>query len=168
VTLSSNSAQKKVLLIALLVVVLDQITKFWVVSTLENSPRISILPALIGDGGPWISLTVTRNTGAAFSLGSNFTFIFSALAIFVIGLIIYLSRNFTNKYWLVTMGLMMGGAAGNLIDRLIRTPAIFQGGVVDFIAVEKFAVFNVADIAITFAAIGIVLLTLFKVDEKAK
>ncbi|MFY9325238.1 MAG: signal peptidase II [Candidatus Nanopelagicales bacterium] len=167
-TLSSSAAQKKVLVIAFILLALDQFTKFWAVLTLENRPRISLIPALIGDGGPWVSLTVTRNTGAAFSFGSNFTFIFSALAIFVIGLIVYLSRNFTNKYWIITLGLMMGGAAGNLSDRVFRAPANFQGGVVDFIAVEKFAVFNVADIAITLAAIGIFLLTLFKVDEKAK
>jgi Lipoprotein signal peptidase len=75
-TLSSKAARKKVLLIASLVVALDQITKFWAVSTLQNQPRVALLPALIGDGGPWISLTVTRNTGAAFSLGANLTIIF--------------------------------------------------------------------------------------------
>jgi signal peptidase II len=60
---------------------------------------------------------------------------------------------------------MMGGALGNLVDRIFRDPGVFVGGVVDFVAVEKFAIFNVADAAITIAAIAIVFLTVFRVDE---
>ncbi len=61
-TLSSSAAQKKVLVIAFILLALDQFTKFWAVLTLENRPRISLIPALIGEGGPWVSLTVTSET----------------------------------------------------------------------------------------------------------
>jgi signal peptidase II len=165
---SAFGSRKIVLLTATIVVLLDQISKYFVVQNIENQPRIALIQDLFGDGAPWVSLYVTRNTGAAFSFGSGATLIFSFLAVFVIGLIFTLSARFTNRYWLITLGLMMGGAAGNLVDRIFRDPAIFQGGVVDFIAVEKFAIFNIADIAITTAAIAIALLTIFKVEETKK
>jgi signal peptidase II len=165
---SAFGSRQIVLLTAAIVVLLDQISKYLVVQNIENQPRIALIQDLFGDGAPWVSLYVTRNTGAAFSFGSGATLIFSFLAILVIGLIFIYSARFTNRYWLITLGLMMGGAAGNLLDRIFRDPAIFQGGVVDFIAVEKFAIFNVADIAITSAAIAIALLTVLKVDETKK
>jgi signal peptidase II len=167
-TSSAFGSRQIVLLTAGLVVLLDQIAKYIVVKNIENQPRIALIQDLFKDGPPWVSLYVTRNTGAAFSFGSSATWVFSLLAVIVIGLIFFLSVKFTNRLWLITLGLMMGGAAGNLVDRIFRDPAIFRGGVVDFIAVEKFAIFNLADIAITLAAIFIALLTIFKVDETKK
>jgi signal peptidase II len=167
-TSSAFGSRQIVLLTAGSVVLLDQIAKYIVVKNIENQPRIDLIQDLFKDGPPWVSLYVTRNTGAAFSFGSSATWIFSLLAVLVIGLIFSLSVKFTNRLWLITLGLMMGGAAGNLVDRIFRDPAIFRGGVVDFIAVEKFAIFNLADVAITLAAISIALLTIFKVDESKK
>lgn len=167
-TSSGFTSRKTVLMTAALVVMLDQLTKFLVVRNLENRPRIPLIEDLISGGAPWVSFYVTRNTGAAFSFGSSATWVFSLLAILVIGIIFRLSKKITNTWWLIALGLMMGGAAGNLIDRVFRDPGTFMGGVVDFIAIERFAVFNIADAAITVAAISIAVLTIFQIEESNK
>ena len=164
-TSATFTSRKTVLLTAGIVALVDQISKFFAVQNLENRPRLVLIEDYFFSGAPWVTLTVTRNTGAAFSFGTSATWVFSIIAVVVIGVIFRFSQKISNKWWLLTLGLMMGGALGNLVDRIFRDPGVFVGGVVDFVAVEKFAIFNVADAAITIAAIAIVFLTVFRVDE---
>ncbi len=102
------------------------------------------------------------NSGAAFSLASGFTWILSIVAVGVVAFIVWFARRIRSFGWAVIFGLVLGGAAGNLTDRLFREPGFGTGHVVDFIQVWGFpAIFNVADIAITGSVALLVLLTLF-------
>ena len=98
-------------------------------------------------------LTQWRNVGAAFSLAEGKTMLFSAVAVVVAVVIVRTSRRLYSAGWAVTLGLVLGGAVGNLMDRVFRTPGFLRGGVVDFLSVfdpdgRVFPVFNVADSAI--------------------
>jgi signal peptidase II len=135
------------------IVLVDLLTKIVAVNRLEGEPDIELLGGLL-------TLTLVRNPGAAFSLGTGFTFVLSAIAITVVIVVIRLSRRLQSTAWALTFGALLGGAIGNLIDRIFRSPGPLRGEVVDFIALPNFPVFNVADSAITIAGISVVLLTL--------
>ncbi|CAB5035974.1 unannotated protein [freshwater metagenome] len=151
--------------VSLSVVVLDQLSKAWAVSALR--PRL--LPG--GDGpieilGSLLKLTYTQNTGAAFSIGTGSTWIFSLIAIGVAIFIIRSAKDLGSIAWAVGLGGLLGGLLGNLIDRLTRYPSPGQGYVVDWIQLPNFPVFNVADMSITFSAILMVFLALRGIDYK--
>jgi len=113
--------------------------------------------------GGLLDLNLTRNSGAAFSFGTGMTVVFTAIAIGVIIFILRTSRRLRSLPWAVTLGLLLGGAAGNLTDRLLRAPGVFRGDVVDWIQLPHWPVFNVADscivcggfLAVVLAARGI-------------
>jgi signal peptidase II len=148
--------------VAVGVIVLDQLTKHWVVS--------SILPRMqTGEGpivllGGLVKLTYTENTGAAFSIGTGMTWIFTIIALVVAVVILRSARRLGSRWWAVALGGLLGGALGNLIDRLTRQPGIGRGYVVDWIQLPHFAVFNLADSAIVCSAILMVALSLFSVE----
>jgi signal peptidase II len=139
--------------IAALVVVLDQVTKLLAIRYLEGQDPIELLGGLV-------TLTFLRNPGAAFSIGTGYTFIFTAIAITVAVVIVRSSRKLGSVGWAVAFGGLLGGAIGNLLDRLFREPGFFQGHVVDWITFPNFAVFNLADSAIVCSAVLMVLLAL--------
>jgi signal peptidase II len=129
--------------IALFAVVLDQLTKHLAVNELAGRESVRLL-------GGAVYLTLTRNSGAAFSLGQGYTFIFPVITLVVVVWIIWMARRLRSWSWAVALGLVLGGALGNFIDRMFRAPGPFQGHVVDFISVfgdhgARFPVFNVAD-----------------------
>ncbi|ARP69779.1 signal peptidase II [Streptomyces pluripotens] len=136
---------------------LDLISKTLVVAKLEGHAPIS----LVGD---LLELHATRNPGAAFGFGAAFTVIFTLIAAAVIVVIIRLARKLYSFPWAIALGLLLGGALGNLTDRIFRAPGVFQGEVVDFIAPKGFAVFNLADSAIVCGGILIVLLSFRGLD----
>ncbi|MFJ9816248.1 signal peptidase II [Streptomyces sp. NPDC101151] len=136
---------------------LDLISKMLVVAKLEHRAPIQ----LIGD---WLELHAIRNPGAAFGFGAAFTIIFTLIAAAVIVVIFRLARKLYSFPWAVALGLLLGGALGNLTDRIFRAPGIFEGEVVDFIAPKGFAVFNLADSAIVCGGILIVLLSFRGLD----
>ena len=140
-------------LTALVVVLVDQVTKLCAVIFLENQNPIDII-------GHWLQLSFARNPGAAFSFGTHATVIFTVLAASASVFIVRLAPRVAHKNWAVVFGLILGGAVGNLIDRIARTPGIFRGHVVDFIALPNYPLFNVADSAITCAAIAGIYLTI--------
>ncbi len=146
-----------VIAVAAGIVVLDQITKAWAVAQLKGEPPIEIL-------GMWLRLTYGENTGAAFGIGTGFTWIFTAIAVIVAVVIIRFARRLGSVWWAVALGGLLGGAVGNLIDRLTRPPGPGKGYVVDFIALPNFPVFNVADMAITCSAVLMIWLTIRGVD----
>jgi len=127
--------------VALLVLALDIVSKVTVVATLSNRPPIRLL-------GGFLTLRVSRNPGAAFSLGTSLTVLYSAIAITVIVVILRASRRIGSVPWAITLGLLLGGATGNLADRIFRYPGLFRGWVVDWIQVPHWPVFNLADSAI--------------------
>ncbi len=142
--------------VALFVLIADIVTKITVVATLAHRPPVRVL-------GSFLQLTLTRNPGAAFSLGASFgwaaTVAYSAIAIGVIVLILRTSRRIRSAAWAVTLGLLLGGATGNLTDRIFRSPGPFRGWVVDWIQLPHWPVFNLADSAIVCGGVLAVLLS---------
>ena len=143
--------------VAGLVFVLDLATKLWVVAKLEGEPPIELI-------GSVLQLEVVRNRGAAFGIGEALTIALTAIAVIVIAVIARIARKLYSTPWAIALGLLLGGAFGNLADRIFRSPGVFQGAVVDFIAPTHFAVFNVADSAIVCGGILIVLLSFRGLD----
>jgi signal peptidase II len=144
-------------LVAALVLVLDQVSKYLAVQHLEGQPPVEIL-------GTWVRLNFLRNPGAAFSMGTGYTVIFTAVAVAVVVVIVRTSRRLGSLWWAIALGGLLGGALGNLLDRLLREPGFPSGHVVDFIDVQHFAVFNLADSAIVCSSILMVILALTGVE----
>ncbi len=142
-----------VLGVAAAVVALDQLSKWMVVAWLKPVGSVDVI-------GGFLRFVYVENPGAAFSIGINFTWIFSVIAVIVAIVIIRTSRNLGSIAWAIALGALLGGALGNLCDRLTRPPGFGRGYVVDFIAFPHFAVFNVADMAITCSAAFMVILAL--------
>lgn len=149
-------------LVALGAVVLDQVVKYWVVSSIQ--PRIESGEGPIVLLGGLLKFTYVENTGAAFSIGVGYTWIFSIVAVVVALVILRTSRRLGSIAWAIALGGLLGGLLGNLIDRLTRPPGPGLGYVVDFIQLPNFAVFNVADMFITCSAAFMVLLALRGID----
>ena len=137
--------------VAAFVVLLDQFTKYLAVTRLQGQPPVEVL-------GRWLHFTFLRNPGAAFSVGTSYTFVFTAIAVTVAVVIIRTSRNLGNMWWAVALGGLLGGAVGNLLDRLFREPGFLRGYVIDWIAFPNFPVFNIADSAIVCSSALMVLL----------
>jgi signal peptidase II len=133
--------------IVLGVVALDQLSKWWAVRELPGDPV-----RLFGDVG----FVLVRNTGSAFSLFQAFTPFLAVVAIVVAVILVRTVRRTRDTLMVVGLSLVLGGALGNLMDRLFRTPGFLKGAVVDFVHVSEFPTFNVADSAITIGAILIV------------
>ncbi|MGE5136462.1 MAG: signal peptidase II [Gemmatimonadota bacterium] len=136
--------------VAVAVYVIDVVTKAVVVATLSGH-EVHLLGGLL-------NLLVLRNSGAAFSIGTSMTIVFTLIAVGVIFFILRTSRRLRSLPWAITFGLLLGGATGNLTDRLLRAPGVFRGDVVDWIQLPHWPVFNVADSAIVCGGILAVLL----------
>lgn len=162
----SGDVRRRCLLIltgvAVLAVVLDQLVKWWVVSELR--PRIESGEGPIVLFGGLLKFTYVENTGAAFSIGAGYTWVFSIVAVIVAVVIVRISRRLGSLGWAIALGGLLGGLLGNLIDRLSRPPSPGMGYVVDFISLPYFAVFNIADMFITLSAVGMVVLALRGVE----
>ena len=130
---------------------LDQWTKYLVVTHMQLGERITVI-----DG--WLWWYSIRNSGAAFSMGENVTWIFTLIMAAVAVYLVVILRRTRAVYWLLALGGLLGGVLGNLWDRLFREPSFAQGHVVDFISVPNFAIFNVADSFICVCMVAIVLL----------
>ena len=140
------------LVVAALIYAADQLTKLWVVAELPLGQQFPVVPGLLW----WQHI---RNSGAAFSLGSDFTWIFTVVMAAVVFIAATL-RKVRHPIWAVGLGLVLGGASGNLTDRLVREPSFGQGHVVDFIAVPNFAIFNLADCGVVVGIAVIMILIL--------
>jgi signal peptidase II len=145
-------------IVSILAVVADIVTKQLVITHLREGEPVRVI-------GGVLYFDLIRNGGAAFSLGTHVTWVFPTIAIVVVGAIAYLSMRLRSVGWAVSLGLVVGGALGNLIDRLFRAPAPFRGEVVDFISLfsnsgRGFAIFNFADSCLTIGVILAVLLEL--------
>jgi signal peptidase II len=148
--------------VVVFVIIVDQVVKWLTVEYLTDRPSIRLF-------GGAVYLLEVRNSGAAFSLGRGYTFIFPIFAVFVTAWIIWMTRKLASLPWAISLALVLGGALGNLIDRIFRAPGVFVGHVVDMVSVfgdngSRFPVFNVADSAITVGGALIVLLALLGKD----
>lgn len=134
---------------------LDQLTKYLVVSNLTEGETVQVL-------GQVLQLQFVRNPGAAFSLASGMTWIFTILAAAVISFIIWFARRIHSIAWALVFGLLLGGVLGNLTDRLLREPSFGLGHVIDFISTPWMlpAIYNVADIAIVSSMALFMILTI--------
>ncbi|MGH6656005.1 MAG: signal peptidase II [Actinocrinis sp.] len=139
------------LVVAILVYGLDAGSKALVVAKMHYGVPIKLL-------GPALRLYYTRNSGAAFSIGETYTIIFTAIAVGVVVVILRLSRKLFSLPWAIALGLLLGGAFGNLTDRLARAPGVLRGWVVDFIQIPHWPIFNLADSAICVGGVLMVLL----------
>jgi signal peptidase II len=150
-------------LIAVVVYALDVVSKALVAADLpENHRPVRIL-------GGVLYLNQTRNSGAAFSLGAGFTVLLTVVAIAVVGVIVRTAGRMRSAGWAVSLGLILGGALGNLTDRVFRAPGVGRGYVVDWISLfgeydKYWPIFNLADSAIVCGAVLAAILALFGVD----
>lgn len=143
--------------LAFAVLVLDQVTKVLATRLLSQDDPVP----LIGD---IITLQLVFNPGAAFSFASGMTWIFTIIALGVVVVVVRIARTIGSGWWAVMLGLLLGGAAGNLMDRLFRDPGFGRGHVVDFINYSGFFIGNLADIAIVGAAVGIAVLAVLGLE----
>jgi signal peptidase II len=134
----------------------DQVSKAFVVAHYSGHDPIRII-------GSILMIIMSRNPGAAFSFAPAATAIFALLALVISGVIIRTAGRLRSMLWAIALGLILAGAVGNLIDRVVRSPGFGRGAVVDFIYVEHFATFNIADSCITCGAVLAVLLVLLGV-----
>ena len=141
------------LAVAVAVLGLDIASKAAVVAKLSGHQPVRLI-----DG--FLQLHLERNSGAAFSFAPGLTIVFSLIAITVVVVILRSSRRIRSLPWAITLGLLLGGATGNLIDRIFRSPGVFRGWVVDWIQVPHWPVFNLADSAIVCGGILAVLLSI--------
>jgi signal peptidase II len=151
------------LAIAAGVLALDIASKAIVVATLSDRPPIRLLGGLL-------TLRESRNSGAAFSIGTSMTIVFTVIAVGVIIFILRTSRRIYSLPWAVALGLLLGGAMGNLGDRILRAPGPFRGWVVDWIEVPHWPVFNLADSAIVCGGVLMVLIAArgYRIDGKVQ
>ena len=147
----STSYWQRLYFLAALIWIIDYSTKVWALNNLSQVEPTRVI-------GSVLQLRLVFNPGAAFSFATNFTFIFTILAVLAVGVISYYSIKIAHLWWAAVLGLALGGILGNLTDRIFRDPSIFNGHVIDWIELPNFPVFNVADIAIVCAALLSVLL----------
>jgi signal peptidase II len=141
------------LAVATTVVLLDQISKIMAVAWLDERRVVEVVDGVL-------QLRLVRNPGAAFSVATNMTVVLALVATVVVVVILRISRRLRSGLWALALGCLLGGAVGNLIDRVFREPAPLRGHVVDFLELPNWPVFNLADSAIVGAAVLVVLLTL--------
>jgi signal peptidase II len=139
--------------VAVFVIVADLLSKLAVVAHMTMYESHDVLDGLL-------KITYTRNPGAAFSFGEGMTAVFGLVAIGVAVAIVRTARNLRSLTWAITLGLLLGGALGNLGDRIFRSPGFLRGHVVDWIEVPHWPVFNLADSAIVCGGILAVLLSM--------
>ena len=143
--------------VAGVVLALDVVTKVLAVRLLTPGQPVSI----IGDTVTW---TLVRNSGAAFSMATGYTWVLTLIATGVVIGIVWMGRRLVSPWWALGLGMILGGALGNLVDRFFRSPGPLRGHVVDFLSIGWWPVFNVADPAVVGGAILLVALSLFGFD----
>lgn len=138
--------------VAIIVLVLDQGSKAWAKQALSDGREVAVIPRLL-------SFFLVHNPGASLGFGSGHTWVIAVLAIIACALLVYASAVTDSKPWAILLGAAFGGAAGNLIDRIAYAHGFLDGKVVDFIN-YGWSVGNVADIFLSIAGIGVVILVL--------
>ena len=146
--------------LAAIIIVADQITKALAVARLDDGESVSVIEGILH----W---TLQRNPGAAFGLFQRFPLVFTVLATAITVGILVMIRKVPDRFHAVALGLVLGGAVGNLIDRVARPPGVFRGHVIDFIDFRVWPVFNIADSAVVVGA-GLLAIASFRAERRAK
>ncbi|MCE5288910.1 MAG: signal peptidase II [Nocardiaceae bacterium] len=147
----------RLLLVAAAVLAADLATKVAAVAYLKPGDPVSII-------GDVVTLTLVRNAGAAFSMATGMTWVLTLIAIGVVIGVVRMGSKLRSLPWAIGLGLVLGGALGNLTDRIFRAPGIMEGHVVDFFSVGWWPVFNIADSGIVCGAILLVGLTFLGIE----
>ena len=143
---------------AILIVVLDQLFKYWITISISAGEQLSLIPGVI-------HLTFRQNFGAAFSFLSDMRWLLVGIStVCVILVIVVMVKYPMRPFGLLSLAAVLGGALGNMIDR------VFQGYVVDMFEVEfmRFAIFNIADIFITVGGIAFCLYYIVHTGKEGK
>ncbi|MFL2002121.1 signal peptidase II [Microbacterium sp. A1-JK] len=148
------------LAVAGLGLILDQGTKALAAAQLPPRDRVP----LVGD---LLSLTLVYNPGAAFSLGSGTTWVFTIIGVLAAAVTIGFAVRLRGVRWGIALGLILGGAVGNLVDRLVNPPSFGQGHVTDFIAYGDLFVGNIADILVV-AGVALLCLIMVRASPQAE
>lgn len=148
--------------IAPVVLALDVVTKVIAVAELEGREPVELFGGLV-------YLSFLRNSGAAFGMAEGWTVILALIALGVVGFILWIARKLRSVGWAIGLGLVLGGATGNLVDRIFRSPGPLRGHVVDFISLIEpygtfFPVFNIADSGICVGGAIIVIMAAMQRD----
>ncbi len=147
----------KVAFVVALIVGLDQVTKSIAVARLDRAEPVDVIGSLV-------RFDLTSNSGGAFSVLTGFTPLLAIGAIAVSVYLVRMVRTSDDGWVVVALTLLLGGALGNLGDRIFRSPGFLHGEVVDFIRLPRFPTFNVADIAVTFGVVVLAARLLFGPD----
>ena len=139
--------------LAAAVAVIDQVTKVIALGALDRHTYVPLV-------GEYLGFRLVFNPGAAFSMATGSTWLFTVITLIVVVVILRYARRLNSLPWAIALGMLLGGAIGNLIDRIFRDPGPFRGHVVDFISYYDWFVGNVADIGIVVAALMICVLAL--------
>jgi signal peptidase II len=142
---------QRLYLIAAVIWALDFSTKVWALNSVSPVRPTPII-------GTFLQLRLVFNPGAAFSVGTSVTFLFTILSVAAVAGIAYFAIKIINRWWSLVLAFALGGILGNLTDRIFREPSLFNGHVIDWIELPRWPVFNIADIAIVCAAVLSVLL----------
>ncbi|WP_223690822.1 signal peptidase II [Leifsonia poae] len=141
-------------IVALFVYLVDQLAKVLVVQNLYEGQQVQVL-------GQLLQFHFVKNSGAAFSIGSGSTWIFSIVGVGVLGFVIWYAPRIRSMAWAILFGLLLGGLLGNLTDRMFREPGFGVGHVVDFLQIPLLpAIFNLADVAIVSSMVLFLILTI--------
>jgi signal peptidase II len=142
-----------VLVVAVVVLCLDIASKHLAVDRLADRGPVDVIDGVL-------KLRLVRNSGAAFGFASGLTVVLSLVAAAVIVAILRAARVLRSAWWALALGLVLGGALGNLSDRVFRNPGLFRGRVIDFLELPHWPVFNIADSCIMTGGALMVLLSL--------
>jgi signal peptidase II len=152
--LSSRRGWTVFAVVATVLYIADQVSKRAAVEHLAGRDDVRLV-------GEFLQLHLTRNAGAAFSLGTGFTVGLSCLAVAATIVVLGVSRKVVDPIWAAGLGALLAGIAGNLTDRMLRDPGPFRGHVIDFLQLPNWPIFNIADISINVGA-GLILLQVFR------
>jgi signal peptidase II len=141
---------------AVLVVAFDQWTKRWALANLPGNPR-EVIPG-------WLSFEYARNSGAAFGLFKNGGVVLSAAVVIAIAMILWMTTTLEFRADIVAMGAILGGAVGNVWDRVLYSDSFLDGAVVDWIKLPNFWNFNIADAALTIGVTVLIVSTWLRRD----
>ncbi|MGI8614249.1 MAG: signal peptidase II [Nocardioidaceae bacterium] len=135
--------------VAIVAYLADVVSKVWAVRSLTGRGPVAVVPGVL-------DLHLTRNPGAAFSTVTGLTLVLSLVALAVVVVLVRMAGRLRDGGWAVALGLLLAGALGNLTDRVFREPGFMRGQVVDFLELPHWPIFNIADTAISVAALIIV------------
>ena len=155
-----TSLVQRLFSLACLIWAIDFLTKNWALENLDSTSRPVI--------GTLLQITLLRNPGAAFSMATGFTIVFTTISIAVAIFIARSASRITSAWWAYVAGLVLGGVLGNLTDRIFREPGFLYGHVIDWIELPHWPIFNVADSSIFIAAGIAILLTIKNISPTAK